>query len=60
MKAFVSIVNRLNDEGHDLTPYNDLTPGDYSFRGTEKNANCGLRLGCDVVISSGYSDTVEI
>jgi hypothetical protein len=57
--AFLKIVSRLNDEGHDLSPYTKLVPGEYAFRGKENNGNCGLRLACDVVISAGYSHTIN-
>ena len=57
--AFLKIVTRLNAEGHDLSPYSEIVPGEYAFRGKEDNGNCGLRLACDVVISAGYSHTIN-
>lgn len=53
--AFINVITRLNSEGHDLSAYGELIPGEYAFRGTQLNENCCLRLACDVVISSGYS-----
>ena len=57
--AILKIVSRLNDQGHDLSPYTKLVPGEYAFRGKENQGNCGLRLACDVVISAGYSHTID-
>jgi hypothetical protein len=57
--AFLKVVSRLNKEGHDLSLYGKLAPGEYEFRGKQKNGNCGLRLACDVIISAGYSHTVN-
>ena len=57
--SFQKIVSKLNEEGHKLSPYVQLTLGDYSFRDKKVGSNdCGLRLSCDVVISAGYSHIV--
>ena len=57
--AFEKVISRLNDEGHDLELYTEIVPGEYEYRGKEKDGNYGLRLACDVVISSGYSHTID-
>jgi hypothetical protein len=58
--AFLRVVDRLNAEGHDLRLYEELRPGDIAYRDESGEGQCNLRLGCDVVISAGYSDTKTV
>ena len=55
--AFLQIIAELNKRGHNLTPYGEIQAGDISFRDKPTTEQCFLRLGCDVVISAGYSHT---
>ncbi|MCB1985459.1 MAG: hypothetical protein H6936_14245 [Burkholderiales bacterium] len=57
--AFAKVISRLNKEGHDLSQYSEIVPGEYEFRGKQSDGNCGLRLACVVVISASYSHTVD-
>lgn len=58
--AFLQIVRRLDGMGHHLKPYSPPVPGDLSFRddsgeeGTE-SYQCGLRVGLDCVVSTGFA-----
>lgn len=54
-KAFIKIIEQLNAQGHDLTPY-ELSSGEWAFRDEKTPDRCSLRLACDVVIA----DTVEL
>ena len=58
--AFVKVVDGLNAEGHDLRLYEEIRPGDIAYRDEPVEGQCNLRLGCDVVISAGYSDTKTV
>ena len=60
LPAFLNVVERLNAQGHNLTAYDDIHAGDISFRDEPADGECYLRLGCDVVISAGYSDTMTV
>lgn len=53
LKSFEKVISKVNEQGHNLVPYTEKGIGDYSYRDTDANGNCGLRLGCDVIISSG-------
>jgi hypothetical protein len=53
--AFEKIIRELNLEGHRLLPV-EVNVGDIAFRDEPVEAQCRLRLGCDVVISAGYAD----
>jgi len=55
-EAFLKVIEALNDRGHKLTPYEEIRPGDLSFRDEPVEGQWCLRLACDVVISAGYSD----
>jgi hypothetical protein len=56
-EAVQNVIKGLNGQGHKLTPYEEIRPGDVSFRDEPVEGQCYLRLACDVVISAGYSDT---
>ena len=56
-ETFLNLVEGLNAQGHHLAPYDETRPGDIAFRDEPVDGQCYLRLGCDVVISAGYSDT---
>jgi hypothetical protein len=59
-KKVQQIVDLLNQQGHQLSPYYPPRPGDIAFRDDrcfEGTYECDLRLGVDVVISVGYRDT---
>ena len=60
LTAFLRVVKGLNAEGHDLRPYQEIRPGDIAYRDEPIEGQCNLRLGCDVVISAGYSDTKTV
>jgi hypothetical protein len=60
LSAFQNVVQRLNAQGHSLTPYDEIRAGDISFRDEQIDGNCYLRLGCDVVISAGYAHTMTV
>ncbi|MFZ0063893.1 MAG: hypothetical protein WAL47_17810 [Pyrinomonadaceae bacterium] len=55
--AVSKVVQALNAEGHDLRLYEEIRPGAVAYRDEPVEGQCNLRLGCDVVISAGYSDT---
>lgn len=57
LPAFLKIIERLNAQGHNLAAYDEIRAGDISFRDVPTEGQCCLRLGCDVVISAGYSHT---
>ena len=57
LTAFLRVVEGLNAEGHDLRLYEEIRPGDIAYRDEPVEGQCNLRIGCDVVISAGYSDT---
>ena len=59
LTALQEIVKQLNAVGHNLTPYDEIRPGDISYRDESSDAQCQLRLGCDTIISVGYRDTVQ-
>ena len=52
------IIGSLNKLGHNLTLYEQPTPGDISYR-DNSSGKCLLRVASDNVISVGYSDTVS-
>jgi len=56
-EAILKVVEGLNTQGHHITPYDETRAGDIAFRDEPVHGHCHLRLGCDVVISAGYSDT---
>ena len=58
LAAFQNVVESLNARGHKLQPYGEIHPGDIPFRDETVEGQCYLRLGCDVVISAGYADTI--
>ena len=58
-KAFTKIIEQINAKGHGLTLY-EKSPGELAFRDEKVRGQCLLRLACDVVISAGYADTVEL
>jgi hypothetical protein len=58
--AFLSVVEALNGQGHNLKLYEEIRPGDIVCRDELVEGQCKLRLACDVVISAGYSDTKTI
>ena len=60
LSVFQRIVQRLNAQGHLLTPYDEIRAGDISFRDEQTDGKCCLRLGCDVVISAGYAHTMTV
>jgi len=53
LAAFMKVVEGLNVQGHNLTPYGEIQVGDISFRDEPVEGQCNLRLACDVVISAG-------
>lgn len=61
--AVDQIVRRLNQAGHQLTPYTEPSPGDFSYRDEGRDARgdyfCRLRLGIDVVVSAGFADVTD-
>jgi hypothetical protein len=59
LAAFMKVVEGLNMQGHNLTPYGEIQVGDISFRDEPGEGIYNLRLACDVVISAGYSDTIS-
>jgi hypothetical protein len=58
LPVFMRLVKGLNALGHNLTEYDPITPGDIAFRDEPTDGDCYLRLGCNVVISAGYSHTM--
>ena len=56
LTAFLRVVDGLNAEGHDLRLSEEIRPGDIAYRDEPGEGKCNLRLGCDLVISAGYSD----
>ncbi len=54
------IVAELNRLGHELAPYGDQRPGDRAFRDEDSAEHCRLRVGCDVIISTGYADILAV
>jgi hypothetical protein len=59
LTAFLNVIEKLNTLGHHLTPYDEISPGDISFRNEPTEKQCCLRLACDVIISAGYSHTIS-
>ena len=59
--AFLSVIDALNREGHNLRLYEEIRPGELAYLDSPVEGECKLRLACDVIISAGYSDmkTVE-
>lgn len=57
LAAFTRVVEALNARGHHLKA-DEIRIGDIAFRDESIGGQCYLRLGCDVVISAGYSHTV--
>ena len=60
LPKFQEIISKLNAIGHNLRPYEEIEPGDISFRDEALEKDCYLRLACDFVISSGYAHTISI
>ncbi len=58
--AFLRVVDGLNAKGHDLRLCEEIRPGDIAYRDELFEGQCNLRLGCDVVISAGYSDIKSV
>ena len=54
LAAFSRVVEELNARGHNLKA-DEINIGDIAFRDESADGQCYLRLGCDVVISAGYS-----
>ena len=59
LESFRKIIEELNQQGHNLKPYGEITAGDISYRDEPEKDRCRLRLSCDFVISAGYADTVD-
>ena len=59
LAAFEQIVSKLDAQGHNLTPYDEIEVGDIAYRDEPEGEPCYLRLGCDVVISAGYGHTIS-
>jgi len=57
LAAFSRVVEGLNARGHNLGA-DEIRIGDIAFRDESADGQCYLRLGCDVVISAGYSHTI--
>jgi hypothetical protein len=57
LAAFSRVVEELNARGHNLKA-DEIRIGDIAFRDESADGQCYLRLGCDVVISAGYSHTL--
>ena len=60
LAAFQNVVERLNAQGHNLKTDGEIRAGDIPFRDEPVEGQCYLRLGCDVVISAGYSHTMTV
>lgn len=58
LPAFTNIIEGLNAQGHNLTIYDPINPGDVSFRDEPGDGDCYLRLGYYVVVSAGYAHTM--
>ncbi len=58
-EEFRKIIDALNAKGHNLQVYEEIRIGDIPFRDVSKDGQCNLRLACDVVISAGFSDTID-
>ena len=54
LAAFNEIVRRLNEQGHDLTPY-EIKNGDIGYRDESEEGKTQLRVGIDIVVSAGYA-----
>jgi hypothetical protein len=57
--AMSAIVEKLNRLGHNLQPYGTDELGHITFRDDEEDEagyDCKLRVGYDLVISTGYRD----
>lgn len=52
--VFLDVIEQLNVQGHNLKTPDDSRAGDLCFRDEPIKGQCGLRLGCDVVVSAGY------
>jgi hypothetical protein len=59
LEEFRKIIDALNAQGHDLEVYGEIKIGDIPFRDESRDGQCKLRLGCDIVISAGYSDALN-
>lgn len=53
------IVNELNTLGHHLSIEDDLLPGELSYIDTI-DGNIALRLGVDLIVSSGYAHMTKV
>ncbi len=59
----IEIVEKLNSIGHSLKPEYEPKIGEISFRDDfwkNEEYYCKLRLAVDTVISTGYSDLVDL
>jgi hypothetical protein len=56
--AFLKIIDKLNAQGHNLESYGEISIGDLPFRDVADDGIYYLRLGCDVVISTGYANVI--
>lgn len=59
LEEFRKIIDALNAQGHTLKVDGEIKIGDMPFRDESKDGQCNLRLACDVVISAGYSETID-
>ena len=57
LPKFQEIISKINEVGHNLAPYSEIIAGDIEYRDEPTDGFCYLRLGCDMVISSGYAHT---
>jgi hypothetical protein len=55
-ERFAVIVAELNRRGHNLTAYDDQSPGEEHARDYTDPNRCALRLAYDVIISAGFED----
>ena len=60
LPKFQEIISKLNEAGHNLTPYSEIIAGDIEYRDEPTDDFCYLRLACDMVISSGYAHTISL
>jgi hypothetical protein len=51
LTVFLNVIEKLNVLRHNLTPYDEISPGDISFRNEPTEKECYLRLASDAIIS---------
>ena len=59
-KKMGEVVKLLNEQGHQLRPYYP-EPGHIAFRddrGSDNAYECDLRVAADIVVSTGFCDTM--